>query len=180
LPSYLSVRQHKAAGTRGKDGWRRAKTAGEGLGESPEGRLRNGLRAAACLKGGEPWQTNKTRSRTRCWLRRSDRGKLMDTRFGAPSRSLQLASRRFSRLCVLINPVLPEAIHRDHAGEMLENPTLVARNNLEIAPDIYKSQTCWTTSLTCWIEMRQLTNRRMRTFIATPSARNVNSTEDPP
>jgi len=27
---------------------------------------------------------------------------------------------------------------------------------------------------------RQLTNRRMRTFIATPSARNVNNTEDPP
>ena len=26
----------------------------------------------------------------------------------------------------------------------------------------------------------QLTNRRMRTFIATPSARNVNNTEDPP
>ena len=27
---------------------------------------------------------------------------------------------------------------------------------------------------------RQFTNRRMRTFIATPSARNVNNTEDPP
>jgi hypothetical protein len=26
----------------------------------------------------------------------------------------------------------------------------------------------------------QFTNRRMRTFIATPSARNVNNTEDPP
>jgi hypothetical protein len=33
---------------------------------------------------------------------------------------------------------------------------------------------------TPWIEARQLTNLRMRTFIATPSARNVNSTEDPP
>src|SRR5271166_4548838 len=30
------------------------------------------------------------------------------------------------------------------------------------------------------IETRQFTNRRMRTFIATPSDRNVNSTEDPP
>ena len=29
-------------------------------------------------------------------------------------------------------------------------------------------------------ETRQFTKRRMRTFIATPSARNVNSTEDPP
>ena len=30
------------------------------------------------------------------------------------------------------------------------------------------------------LQIRQLTNRRMRTFIATPSARNVNNTEDPP
>ena len=28
--------------------------------------------------------------------------------------------------------------------------------------------------------VRQFTNRRMRTFIATPSARKVNKTEDPP
>jgi hypothetical protein len=28
--------------------------------------------------------------------------------------------------------------------------------------------------------LRQFTNRRMRTFIATPSARKVNKTEDPP
>jgi hypothetical protein len=33
---------------------------------------------------------------------------------------------------------------------------------------------------TPWIEARQLTNLRMRTFIATPSVRNVNNTEDPP
>ena len=30
------------------------------------------------------------------------------------------------------------------------------------------------------VKDRQFTNRRMRTFIATPSARNVNNTEDPP
>jgi hypothetical protein len=30
------------------------------------------------------------------------------------------------------------------------------------------------------VRVRQLTNRRILTFIATPSARNVNSTEDPP
>ena len=31
-----------------------------------------------------------------------------------------------------------------------------------------------------WPGKRQFTNRRMRTFIATPRARNVNNTEDPP
>ena len=36
---------------------------------------------------------------------------------------------RPSRLCVLINPILPGAIHRDHAGEILENLALAARNN---------------------------------------------------
>jgi hypothetical protein len=30
------------------------------------------------------------------------------------------------------------------------------------------------------LQVRQFTNRRMRTFIAAPSARNVNNTEDPP
>ncbi len=31
-----------------------------------------------------------------------------------------------------------------------------------------------------WPRNSQFTNLRMRTFIATPSARNVNNTEDPP
>jgi hypothetical protein len=31
---------------------------------------------------------------------------------------------RLSRLCVLMNPILPGAIHPDLAGEMLENTAL--------------------------------------------------------
>src|SRR5580692_10048119 len=62
LPSYLSVRQPKAAGTCGKVGWKRAKTAGDGMGGQP---LKRGLCAAACLTGGEPGQKH----RTDCWLR---------------------------------------------------------------------------------------------------------------
>jgi hypothetical protein len=34
---------------------------------------------------------------------------------------------RFSRLCVLMNPILPGAIHPDLAGEILENASLAAR-----------------------------------------------------
>jgi hypothetical protein len=44
----------------------------------------------------------------------------------------------------------------------------------------YQESNLWDNTSSNRIEMRQLTNRRMRTFIATPSARNVNSTEDPP
>jgi hypothetical protein len=98
---------------------------------------------------------------------------------------MQCASRKWSsRLCVLINPILPCAIHRDHAGEMPENTSLAARNNPQkqylghfLA---YQESNLWDNTSSKRIEMRQLTNRRMRTFIATPSARNENSTEDPP
>jgi hypothetical protein len=76
-------------------------------------------------------------------------------------------------------PILPGAIHRDHAGEMLEFSTLAVPGDLPIASRPRKSQSFCCTSAKR-IEMRQFTNRRMRTFIATPSARNVNSTEDPP
>jgi hypothetical protein len=71
-------------------------------------------------------------------------------RFARFARSLQSASRepcrmlrrpvsvvgaeRPSRLCVLINPILPRAIHRDQAGEILENLALAARNNRELYP----------------------------------------------
>ncbi len=44
----------------------------------------------------------------------------------------------------------------------------------------YQESNLWDNISTKRIEMRQLTNLRMRTFIATPSARNVNNTEDPP
>jgi hypothetical protein len=38
---------------------------------------------------------------------------------------------RSSRLCVLINPILPGAVHRDLAGESLELSFLAARTNPE-------------------------------------------------
>ncbi len=97
-----------------------------------------------------------------------------------PTRSMQCASRKWSsRLCVLINPILPSAIHRDHAGEMLENTSCGLKQSLDRF-SAYQESNLWDNTSTKRIEMRQLTNRRMRTFIATPSARNVNSTEDPP
>jgi hypothetical protein len=76
-------------------------------------------------------------------------------------------------------PILPGAIHRDHAGEMLSISTLAVPDDPLIATWPRKSQTFCCISAR-QIEMLQFTNRRMRTFIATPSARNVNSTEDPP
>jgi hypothetical protein len=79
-----------------------------------------------------------------------------------------------------MNPILPGAIHRDHAGEMLENTSLAVPRDPPIAAEPRKSQTFFDDTSTGSIKMRQLTNRRMRTFIATPSARNVNNTEDPP
>ena len=57
-------------------------------------------------------------------------------------------------------------IHPDLAGEMLKNNTLAIRT----VPGTQETN----------LRTVQLTNRRMRTFIATPSARNVNNTEDPP
>ena len=59
-------------------------------------------------------------------------------------------------------------IHPDLAGEMLEKQLL--------RPGAISGRTQETN----FCEAVQLTNRRMRTFIATPSARNVNNTEDPP
>jgi hypothetical protein len=59
-----------------------------------------------------------------------------------PTRSLQCASRKwFSRLCVLMNPILPGAIHRDHAGEMFENTSLAVPRDPPITPEPRKSQT---------------------------------------
>ncbi len=57
-------------------------------------------------------------------------------------------------------------IHPDLAGEMLKNNSCGPEDLRYDARDK--------------LLVVQLTNRRMRTFIATPSARNVNNTEDPP
>ena len=79
-----------------------------------------------------------------------------------------ICRQRLSRLCVLMNPILPGARSIwDLAGEILEK-------TCSCGPD-YSGETQEVQ-----LRVRQLTNRRMRTFIATPSARNVNNTEDPP
>ncbi len=80
-------------------------------------------------------------------------GRLSTRKVGAsrpelPRRSLQLATReRSSRLCVLINPILPGAIHRDHAGEILEK-SLLFRGPEQIASfrEHTRVKLLWTTS----------------------------------
>jgi hypothetical protein len=84
--------------------------------------------------------------------------------------------QRFSRLCVLMNPCpAGRAIHPDRAGEMLENTTLAVRTVPGRDKSKLDNQRPGFQAGT-----PQLTNRRIRTFIAAPSARNVNNTEDPP
>jgi hypothetical protein len=84
-------------------------------------------------------------------------------------RLMQFVRRqRFSRLCVLMNPYpAGRAVHPDLAGEIPEK-------TFSCGPDISGG------TQEVKLQIRQLTNRRMRTFIAAPSARNVNNTEDPP
>jgi hypothetical protein len=71
--------------------------------------------------------------------------------------------------------ILPGAIQQDLAGENAENALLRIRT----APGA-KAKLVKPASGSGELEDAQLTNRRMRTFMATPSARNVNKTEDPP
>jgi hypothetical protein len=58
------------------------------------------------------------------------------------------------------------AVHPDLAGEKLKN--------VSCGPE-YSGGTQEVK-----LQIRQFTNLRMRTFIAAPSARKVNKTEDPP
>jgi hypothetical protein len=120
---------------------------------------------------------SKKTSRTGCWLWSSDDREFVAARAGLSggavrpaanaklpragkqrnlspelaARSMQCASRKWSsRLCVLINPILPCAFHWDHAGEMLETTSLAARNNLQRTSGssisgLTKSQTFGTT-----------------------------------
>ena len=85
------------------------------------------------------------------------------------ARSVQRVRRqRFTRLCVLMNPYpAGRAVHPDLAGEIPEK-------TFSCGPE------CSGGTQEVKLQIRQLTNRRMRTFIAAPSARNVNKTEDPP
>ncbi len=99
------------------------------------------------------------------------------SRSWGPQRQFVVGVERSGRLCVLMNPILPGAVQRDLAGEIFKNIVLllgrVFRPGQELNLAIIAAGPARTGT-------RQLTNRRMRTFIATPSARNVNNTEDPP
>jgi hypothetical protein len=76
--------------------------------------------------------------------------------------------QRISRLCVLMNPYpAGRVVHPDLAG-------VTPEKTFSCRPE------CSGGTQEVKLQIRQLTNRRMRTFIATPSARNVNNTEDPP
>jgi hypothetical protein len=78
----------------------------------------------------------------------------------------------------------PNPAERDPSGpcrqSAFQNTSLAACNNRLIVFSAMREPNLWDDTSIEEIEMRQLTNLRMRTFIATPSARNVNSTEDPP
>lgn len=71
--------------------------------------------------------------------------------------------------------ILPAEVHPDPTGEK-------HKINLPRAwpmPKLPRRRTCEEAVRNC-PDGLQFTNLRMRTFIATPSARKVNSTEDPP
>ena len=91
-------------------------------------------------------------------------------RYRNPRRQVFVAGmKRFSRLCVLMNPYpAGRSIHPDLAGYILEKTSSPADRTVPGGTQEVN------------LQVRQLTNRRMRTFIAAPSARNVNNTEDPP
>jgi hypothetical protein len=85
------------------------------------------------------------------------------------------------------NPILPGAIHRILPAKYLKLLSCSSERS-KTSPCATRVQSCWDNARTPMVKTRdcsgfrarQLTNRRMRTFIATPSARNVNNTEDPP
>jgi hypothetical protein len=87
----------------------------------------------------------------------------------------------------VLNPAGP-AVHRDLAGATIQNTILVNQLSKRITTvravrscPILTSGTLLAISEHLeHLRKSQFTNRRMRTFIATPSARKVNNTEDPP
>ncbi len=81
-----------------------------------------------------------------------------------------LCCERFPRFCVLMNLTCRDRVSLGNlAGE-----NFLVKNFLLGVRTSFPEQTGTKTVV------RQFTNRRMRTFIATPSARKVNKTEDPP
>ena len=85
--------------------------------------------------------------------------------------------KRSSRLCVLMNPILPGA------RSIRTWPAKTMKKSFSCGPDVSGGDTGGESvnrDSGQKAGTAQLTNRRMRTFIAAPSARNVNNTEDPP
>ena len=105
-----------------------------------------------------------------------------------PLHSVQLKRcLRSSRLCVLMNPCPAGLeIHPDLAGYRVLPTWKNALLTLKIfscGPDSSGERKRANLSNIVRAQMSQdaqFTNRRIRTFIATPSARKVNNTEDPP
>ena len=94
---------------------------------------------------------------------------------------------RSSRLCVLMNPCPAGLeIHPDLASYRtppIRKGAFITLRISSCTPD--NSGKCSRINLSISVRAQlaqdpQFTNRRMRTFIATPSDRNVNNTEDPP
>lgn len=88
----------------------------------------------------------------------------------ASSRSVHLmCCERFTRFCVLMNLTCRARASLGNLGrrKLIKNLSHAFRT---IRPGRQEMKSV----------VRQFTNRRMRTFIATPSAKKVNKTEDPP
>ena len=129
--------------------------------------MKGGLCAAARLTGGEPRHKNRTCFWLRRSCRRvfravmavrseTNAGKLQRASAGSDrfARSLQCASRepyrrlrrpvavvgaeRPSRLCVLINSILPGAFPRDQAGEILEKSCFCSPQRSRTVPGPHK------------------------------------------
>lgn len=126
-------------------------------------------RAWSCRVSGAEKTSSRARARS---MQRSERQWRR-----SPSRPIFVAGvGRLSRLCVLMNPILPGAIPRDLAGEILII-VLLPVQALRLGQELNLTISAADPAR---IATRQFTNRRMRTFMATPRARNVNNTEDPP
>jgi hypothetical protein len=106
---------------------------------------------------------------------------------GAKLANPYLSTER-ARLCVLMCSILPGLkILRDLAGEKyfklqllrVELKRPAGLNLFQCVRRFARPYACGISGIQC-PKMPQFTNRRMRTFIATPSARKVNNTEDPP
>ena len=104
-----------------------------------------------------------------------------------PVYPVELSCLRFSRLCALMNPCPAGLeIHPDLARNCvppIRKNAVITFINLILRSGQFRERKRENLQNLVRVHMareNQFTNLRMRTFIATPSAKNVNSTEDPP